>query len=149
MKLYFPCFLILTAFVSSPDGLAQTQQQGGKPVLIRDEVDKREEKRKEPIHDPEQARKSVGIGDFYFRRDNLRAAAQRYREAVDFDVHWPEAYEKLMRVLRRQGELEEAGEVCRRFIAENPESKEKARFEALCAELVREEAVQSASTPEP
>jgi tetratricopeptide (TPR) repeat protein len=146
MKVYFPLLLLFPSVsLASAGAFGSPQRPGDKPVLIRDEVDKRDE-RKEPVHDPKQARKSAGIGDFYYRRDNLRAAAQRYREAIDFDVHWAESYDKLIRVLRRQGELEEADAVCRRFLAENPESKEAAKFESLCVELARESAAQPSAT---
>jgi tetratricopeptide (TPR) repeat protein len=36
------------------------------------------------VWDPHKAAKSVEVGDFYFKRKNYRAAAERYREALRY-----------------------------------------------------------------
>ncbi len=135
MRVYL---FVLSVFFSSTlltAGLvAQQAESGKKPVLIRDEVNKKdagETAKKVLVHDPEKARKSVSIGDFYLKRDNFDAAASRYREAIDFNRKWPVPYEKLVKVLREQGKLSDALEVCTLFLHENPDAKQASKFQNL------------------
>jgi tetratricopeptide (TPR) repeat protein len=132
MRVYF---LVLFSFALLTSGsLAQQPESGKKPVLIRDEVNKKraeEPAEKILVHDPAQARKSVSIGDFYYKRDNFDAAASRYREAIDFDRQWPVSYEKLIKVLREQGKLSDALDVCELFVQENPDAKQVGKFQDL------------------
>ena len=132
MRVYF---LVLIGLVLLTQGVvAQQTESGKKPVLIRDEVNKKgakEPTKKVLVHDPAQARKSVSIGDFYFKRDNLDAAAGRYREAIDFNRQWAVPYEKLIKVLREQGKLSDALVVCDLFAHENPDAKQVSKFQDL------------------
>lgn len=120
-------------------GYGQSQRPGGKPVLIRDEVDKRIEQEKVPVHDPEQARKSVEIGTFYQKRGNLKAAEERFREAIDFNMPWTEPYERLIALLEKAGRREEAVAICDLYVENNPGSAKNASFEKRKSDLVRKD----------
>lgn len=136
MRVYF---LVILALLFLTSGLiAQQTESGRKPVLIRDEVNKKdadEPAEKVLVHDPAEARKSVSIGDFYYKRDNFDAAASRYREAIDFNRQWPVPYEKLVKVLREQGKLSDALEICKLFVQENPDAKQVKKFNSLSHKL--------------
>jgi len=118
--------------------LGQEQQSKRKPVLIR--VDPTDEEVQEtlPDPDPRRAREHVEIGDFYNRRGNFKAAAERYREAVTYNPKWPEAYEKLIRSLEKQKAFLEAIEVCEQFVESNQSSAEVERFQEWGKKLKEE-----------
>ncbi len=85
--------------------------------------------------DPEKARKSVSIGDFYFKRENYKAAQTRYEEAIRYHTRWPTAYRKLVRVLEKQLSFLEAAIVCEDFVEANPKSNDVSQFQGLAKKL--------------
>ncbi|MGH9342038.1 MAG: tetratricopeptide repeat protein [Acidobacteriota bacterium] len=115
--------------------LGQDQVPGKKPVLIRVDPDKEDPEEGPVLPDPEQARENVKVGDFYFKRDNYRAAEHRYRDAVKYAPRWAEPYEKLIHALEKQNELEKAIEVCQLFADNNPSAEEVSRFSDLQQKL--------------
>lgn len=124
-------FLILCCLFFLPS-IAQPRRPGGKPVLIRDDQTQQEEEEKVIIQNPAEAKRHMGVGDFYYKRQNYKAAAERYRTAIDYALDWYEAYDKLTKALARQGEYDAAIEVCSLFETNNPDSGEieKARKRA-------------------
>ncbi len=106
------------------------QQEGPrkKPVLIRDERTQ-EKLEAEPVApDPQKAQDHVKVGDFYFKRDNYKAAEDRYRDAIKFNPTWPEPYEKLIRALEPQNSWLAAIEICEQFTESNPSSEQIEHF---------------------
>ena len=126
-------YVLLTALISSPAGFAQEPPASRKPVLIRDEVNKRDKEAEEKIkvHDPEQAKKSVKIGDYYAKRDNLAAAEARYLEAIDFNTKWAVSYEKLVKLYEKQDRFQEGLHICDLFLTANPGSTDSDKFQKL------------------
>lgn len=126
-------FLLLFASVYAQD----EPHRGRKPVLIRDDPnDKKPEEQEMVVQpDPKLAAQSVTVGDFYFRRDNYKAAAERYRDAVKYNPKSAEAYEKLVKSLEKQKELDQAIAVCEQFVAANPSSKEIPKFQERATEM--------------
>ena len=116
------------------------QRSGEKPVLIRpgDERPPEEPEEAPLVPDPSKAREHVDIGDFYYRRANFEAAADRYREAILYHPRWPEAYEKLVKVLAEQKAFEEAIRTCEQFVQVNHSSSEVNRFKKRAEELKKE-----------
>ena len=118
-------------------GLAWGQERDTrrKPVLIR--ADRTEEQVQEMpiVPDPEKAKEHVEVGDFYYRRDNYEAAANRYREAILYGPKWSEGYEKLIQVLEKQSAFVEAVEVCEEFILKNGSSDKVERFQKMAKKL--------------
>jgi tetratricopeptide (TPR) repeat protein len=133
--IYFHAFLLL--LLACPL-LGQEQQSKRKPVLIR--VDPTDEQVQEtpPEPDPLKAKEHVEVGDFYYRRDNFKAAAERYRQAVTYNPKWAEAYEKLIRALEKQKAFLEAIEVCEQFVESNHSSAEVERFQEWGKKLKEE-----------
>lgn len=131
-------WLVLLLILACSGALAQERRPGNKPVLIRDyELDKQKEEEEEVReHSPPKAKENVEVGDFYYKKDNYRAAEERYRIAIDYNTKWDESYEKLIKVLEKQGKYEEAIETCDLFIEINPSSKEVEKFEKKRHELL-------------
>ncbi len=107
-----------------------------KPVLVRRDVTA--EKAAEPeiiTPDPAEALKNIQVGDFYFRKGNYKAAADRYRDAVKYGPKNADAYEKLIRSLVKLDDFEGAVKVCDDFIALNSDSAKVRDFEKKADEL--------------
>ncbi len=107
-----------------------------KPVLVRREAVPDKPAEAEIVEpDPVQARKHMEVGDFYFKRDNFKAAAERYREAVKYAPRNPDPYERLIRALEKMDDFAAAKEVCDDFVLANPDSKKAADFQEKAVKL--------------
>jgi len=122
----------------------QERQSKQKPVLIRADPTAEKVEEVPPEPDPQKAKEHVEIGDFYYKRENYRAAAERYREAIQFNPQWVKAYEKLIGVLEKQNAFVEAVKVCEQFVQSNDSSKEVERFQEWSIKL-KEKAKQTES----
>ena len=145
-KLCLGCFLALLLSpledllqarpLTQSAGKSKSGQRKRKPVLIRADREEQALKEELPVEpDPSQARKSVTIGDFYFKRENYKAAQLRYEEAIRYHTRWPKAYRKLVRVLEKQLSYLEAAIVCEDFVETNPESNDVSQFQDLAKKL--------------
>ena len=140
MRLFVCLIPLLLTFLSIPLS-GQEGRSGRKPVLIRPEptADKSEEGEQveegPPQPDPQKAKKHVEVGDFYYKRKNYTAAAERYREAIQFNPKWAKAYEKLVKVLEKQNLFGEAVKVCELFVQSSDSSKDVKRFQEWGVEL--------------
>lgn len=116
-------------------GFAQQQdekpRQGGrKPVLIRaDEPEKNAEEAFLP--DPNEAKRHMEVGKYYFKRKNYKAAEERFKMAIRHMPIWPEPYERLVKALQKQKKIEAAVDVCELFLATNPDHKKASAFEKM------------------
>ena len=134
----FVCLIPLLLLILGFPLLGQDSRSRKKPVLIRvdptaDKVEEVEEGPPEP--DPQKANEHVEIGDFYYKRQNYTAAAERYREAILFNPKWAKAYEKLVVVLEKQNAFVEAVKVCEQFVQSSDSSKEVKRFQEWSIKL--------------
>ena len=134
-KMLVPAALFLIPFL----GMLESEEPRKKPVLIRvdpaaDGSD-REEIEWSALPDPEQARENVKIGDFYRKKDNYEAAAERYREAIRHNPEWVKPYEKLIRTLEKLHSFQEALEVCQLFTEINPTSGKVEHFQKWANKL--------------
>ncbi len=127
-----PFLIIATGFGFA---LESQEDRRRKPVLIRADQTEQGSAEKVYEHDPEKAKENVKIGDFYFRRDNLKAAADRYREAIQYNKGWSEPYEKLIRALEKDSEYAKAVAVCEEFLEHNADSSQARHFEAAIKRL--------------
>jgi tetratricopeptide (TPR) repeat protein len=133
MRLFYGLFLVLL----STQLLMAQREPGGKPVLIRPEPVEVKDK-DEPVEpDPKLSAEHLTIGDFYLRRNNLRAAEERYREAVRYNPKSIEAYEKLVKTLERAKEFQQAALVCEEFLEFNPDSERAEHFRKQADKLRR------------
>lgn len=69
-------------------------------------------------------RKSVEIGDFYFKRRKYAGALSRYKEAVRMDPHYAPGYLGLGRVYEKMGLKQKALEAYHRYLDELPSEKQ-------------------------
>ena len=137
MRLFVPIIPLLLLILGFPL-FGQESRPRKKPVLIRADptADKVEEVEKGPPEpDPQKAKEHVEIGDFYYKRQNYTAAAERYREAIQFNPRWAKAYEKLVGVLEKQNAFVEAVKVCEQFVQSSDSSKEVKRFQEWSIKL--------------
>ena len=118
--------------------MGQERQLKKKPVLIRVDQTDDEVEKTALVPDPRKAKEHVEIGDFYYQRDNYTAAADRYREAIQYNPKWPEAYEKLIRALEKQKAFLEAVKVCEQFVQSNHSSAQVERFQEWSKKLKEE-----------
>ncbi len=133
------CFSLLFAFFlvfASVSGQDQPPK-GRKPVLIREDPNEKKPEEQEMViqPNPKLSAQSITVGDFYFRRDNYKAAAERYREAVKYNPKSAEAYEKLIKSLEKQKAFQEAIVVCEQFVVTNPSSKDIPKFQERATEM--------------
>jgi len=108
--------LLMSLVVGLPGPLARAQE-------------KEEEPSREPPDEtrpyfPPPAWKSVEIGNFYLKRNRLRGALSRYKEAVTADPHYAPAYLGLGRVYEKLGLRQKALEAYRRYLDELPSTKD-------------------------
>ncbi|MBI3940168.1 MAG: tetratricopeptide repeat protein [Acidobacteria bacterium] len=100
------------------------------PVLIRDEIDKPPA----PVErNPARAEEEVKVGDFYFKRDNFRAAIARYQEALQYRPDYPVAYEKLIRALERNKDSAKARQWMHEYLGKFPNGNKAAEYARLLA----------------
>ncbi|RPI28495.1 MAG: outer membrane protein assembly factor BamD [Acidobacteria bacterium] len=130
LSLILAFLLLFPAVCAQPQQQQQEPRKGRKPVLIREDPNETKIDEQEVVIQPNSrlSAENLHVGDFYFRRDNYKAAAERYREAIKYNRRSVEAYEKLARSLEKQKLLADAIGVCEEFIAANPSSKEISRF---------------------
>ncbi|MFH1575185.1 MAG: tetratricopeptide repeat protein [Acidobacteriota bacterium] len=110
-----------------------------KPKLIRDtavaEGLEETEAGKEKIYNPMLAEKSVGIGDFYFKKKNYDAAIERYLEALEYQPNRIDAFEALGKAYEKKGEPDKAAAVYRDFVEKYPASSKVPDFQSKIAKL--------------
>ena len=108
----------------------QDRRLGRKPVLIRaDDASPQKQEEVPPEPDPDKARKAVEIGNFYYKRQNFKAAEVRYREPILYGPEWPEGYQKLVRTLEAMARYDQAIQTCRDFLKAAPDSRKAPEFE--------------------
>ena len=61
-------------------------------------------------YDPHKAMKAIEVGDFYFKKENYKAAISRYQEALEWKPNDAEATYKLGEALEKSGDLSGAVE---------------------------------------
>ncbi|MBN2319706.1 MAG: hypothetical protein JXR49_11540 [Acidobacteria bacterium] len=92
LLLFVPVF-----FMMIPPGLGQS----GKPVIVRDTdiaegID--EEKERAPkVRNPDEAKKNIDIGNFYYKRKNYVGAILRYLTAIEYQPDSDKAYKSLVK----------------------------------------------------
>ena len=132
---FFVCLIPLLLLILAFPLFGQESQSRKKPVLIRADPTAEKVEEGPPEPDPQKAKEHIKIGDFYYKRQNYTAAAERYREAIQFNPKWAKAYEKLVGVLEKQNAFVEAVKVCEQFVQSNDSSKEVKRFQEWSIKL--------------
>src|SRR5437879_817147 len=73
---------------------------------------------------PPSARKSVEVGNYYFRKKRYKAAVSRYQEAVETDPNNPAGYLGLGRVYEKIGLKQKALENYQKYLDGLPSEKQ-------------------------
>ena len=129
----------LILFLFSVADFASPQVRPQRPVLIRD-TDAAEGKEEttvemERVYDPLMAEKTLKIGDFYMKRKNYAAAAERYIEALQYQPNRVDAFDALGKAYEKMGDWVKAAAVYKDFISKNPDSPKIPEFRAKLARL--------------
>ena len=112
-----PRILVLLIFLTMATCLAQDPPTSRKkPRLIRDDQTQSKPEEEIIVPDANQAKEHVKIGDFYFKRKNFKAAADRYQEAIKYGPTWSEGYEKLAATFEQLKDYVTAIDVCLQFL---------------------------------
>jgi tetratricopeptide (TPR) repeat protein len=81
---------------------------------------------KEYSFNPLQAANELKIGNYYFKKGNYRAAAQRFTEASKWDGTLAEAYLRLGEAREKQHDNKAASEAYAKYLEVAPDGKEAA-----------------------
>ena len=79
---------------------------------------------KEYAFNPLQASKEIKIGDYYFKKKNFRAAANRFREATRWNPGLAEAYLRLAESEEKLNDQTAAKEAYAKYLELNPDAKD-------------------------
>jgi tetratricopeptide (TPR) repeat protein len=74
--------------------------------------------------DPHKAQKEVEVGDYYFKRENYRAAASRYEEALIYKPKDADATFKLAQSLEKLKQFDDARDNYSAFLKIIPKGKD-------------------------
>lgn len=75
---------------------------------------------------PLQAAKEVKIGNYYFKKGNFRAAAQRFLEATRWDGTLAEAFLRLGEAREKQRDKKAAADAYAKYLEVAPDAKDAA-----------------------
>ncbi|MGE5644670.1 MAG: tetratricopeptide repeat protein [Acidobacteriota bacterium] len=87
------------------------------------EEDETLQKPKEYSFNPIQAEKELKIGNYYFKKGSYKAAAGRFREAVNWNPGYAEAYLRLGEAQEKLKDKKAAAEAYAEFVKLAPEDK--------------------------
>lgn len=129
--------VLLLFFVTLPSTAGA--QESRKPRLIRDTATaegREDAEEKEPKEfNPLLSKRSVEIGNFYFKRKNYNAAIQRYIEALEYEPGSIKAYEALARAYEKNDEIDKAMDTYEEFIEKYPDSPKISDFRSKLSDL--------------
>jgi tetratricopeptide (TPR) repeat protein len=96
-------------------------------TITKEEVPKEEDENlgtKEYSFNPIQAEKEVKVGEYYFKKGNYRAAAQRFREATKWNQGYGEAWLRLGETAEKQKDSKTAKEAYAKYLELAPDAKD-------------------------
>ena len=79
---------------------------------------------KEYSFNPLEAERQLRIGNYYFKKHNYKAAANRFREATRWNTNFAEAYLRLGESEEKLKDQEAAREAYAKYLALAPEAKD-------------------------
>ena len=80
--------------------------------------------KKEYSFNPIQASHELKVGNFYFKKGNYRAAAERFQEAARWNPGYAEAYRRLGDALEKWKGPKAAREAYEKYVKLDPEAKD-------------------------
>ena len=134
--LFIGFFLTFLPFTLS--AYAQSDKSS-KPSLIRDTaVAEGKETVEESLpkeQNPELAKLSINIGNFYFKAKNYTAAIQRYLEALEYQPDSIPAFKALVKAYVKNGETAKAISAYKSYLEKHPDLPSTHEFRNNLAEL--------------
>lgn len=121
----FPALLLAFALVR-PSG-AQKTNKPAQPAAAQEQEPPEEDESVKPEQfsfNPLQATKEITVGNFYFKKGNYRAAANRYRRATKFDPGSPDAFRKLGEADEKMRDFPEARKAYEKYFTLSTDAKE-------------------------
>jgi tetratricopeptide (TPR) repeat protein len=91
-------------------------------------------------YDPMKAMKDVEVGDFYYKKDNYKAAISRYREALQCQPHYAEATFHLAEAMGKSGDTSGATENYKAYLKMLPNGPDAKKAKKALERLSRNEA---------
>jgi outer membrane protein assembly factor BamD (BamD/ComL family) len=110
-------FCLMTGAFAAGQEPKPAQQQQAPP-----EEDE-QEKPKEYSFNPLQAEREMSVGNFYFHKGDFKAAANRFREATNWNPTAPEPYLRLAEAEEKNRSWKAAREAYERFLQLAPDDK--------------------------
>ena len=137
MKTFIGSLIVIMLLLSFP--MTAHSQRASKPELIRDtgiaEGKDPLEEAAPKERDPESAKESITIGNFYLKRRNYVAAIERYLEALEYENDSVPAHEALAQAYERNGERSKAIQILQTFIEQHPDSPKTPSFKERIRQL--------------
>lgn len=134
--------VILAACLAMCALAAQQQpppQKKNPPVAKPEEVEPPEEDEslipEQCVLNPLEASRNVTAGNFYYKKGNFRAAANRYKRAVCWDPSSAEAFLKLGEADERMKDRDGARDAYEKYLALAPDAKNAAEIKKKLAKI--------------
>ena len=129
--------------------LAQDPPAGRpKPRLIRDDQTQLQPEEEVIVPNAAQAKEHIRVGDFYFKRKNYKAAADRYEDATKYGPTWSQGYEKLASALEQMEEYQKAIDVCLQFQEISAKAGAFKKFSTRIQKLQKKQEQKAAQDPD-
>jgi tetratricopeptide (TPR) repeat protein len=116
----------------------QTQQPNAKSGPQTDELPPDEDVREAPKQysfNPLQSKKEVGVGIYYFKKGDFKAAAGRFREATKWNDGNAEAWLRLGEAEERRDNPKGARDAYKKFLELQPDSRNAAEVKKRLEKL--------------
>lgn len=120
---------ILLAFSVVAPAQQAPQSQQSKPAEQQEQAPPEEDESlapKEYSFNPLQAAKELRVGNYYFKKGNYRAAAQRFQEATKWDGTLADAFLRLGEAREKQHDRKAAAEAYAKYLEVAPDGKDAA-----------------------
>ncbi len=107
------------------------QKPAPKPAATQEQEPPEEDesvKKKEYAFNPLQASKELQIGNFYFKKGSYRAAAQRFREATQWNAGLADAWLRLGEAQEKLKDPKAAREAYAKYLELAPDAKNAAEI---------------------
>ncbi|MCX6625601.1 MAG: tetratricopeptide repeat protein [Acidobacteria bacterium] len=123
-RLLLPLLAGLALFAQDAGHPAATSKEAQKGVPDLPEEDEALKPDKEYSFNPLQAAKEITTGDYYFKKKNYRAAANRYLEATRWSPALAEAFLRLGKAREKQKDAAASQAAYARYLELAPDAKD-------------------------